>query len=129
MSGGQLGHLLLAVSVGMGAAGHTLLKHIVASIPALSHLLVPSYVFSVAVLGRLLLAFLLLVISFGAWLGALRHLDLSYSYAMASISILIVAVLAAALLGETIAPKAWLGLVLVVVGCILIAPAYAGKPS
>jgi uncharacterized membrane protein len=126
VSGTQIGHLLLAVSVLVGAAGHTLLKHIVASVPALGDLLVPGYLFSLAVLGRLMLASLLLVIAFGAWLGALRHLDLSYSYAMASASIIVVALLAAAFLGESIAPKAWLGLLLILIGCVLIAPAYAG---
>ena len=126
MSGAQLGHLLLAVSVLLGAVGHTLLKHVVASVPAISDLAVPSHVFSFAVLGRALSALLLLAISFGAWLGAIRHLDLSYAYAMASASIVVVAVLAAGLLGETIAPKAWLGLLLILAGCVLVSPAYAG---
>lgn len=129
MNGTQLGHLLLAVSVLAGAAGHTLLKHVVTSLPAVSHLLLASYVLRVEVLGRLVLAFLLLIISFGGWLGALRHLDLSYAYAMASASILIVAVLAAAFLGEIIAPKAWLGLLLILAGCVLIGPTYAGSSN
>ena len=128
MSGGQLGHLLLAMSVLLGAVGHTLLKHVVASVPATGDLVVWSHVFSFAVLGRLLLALFLLTISFGAWLGAIRHLDLSYAYAMASASIVVVAVLAVGLLGETIAPKAWLGLLLILAGCVLISPAYAGPP-
>ena len=128
MSGTQLGHLLLAVSVLLGAVGHTLLKHVVASAPAIGDLVVPSYVFSFAVLGRLLLALLLLVIAFGAWLGTIRHLDLSYAYAMASASIVVVAALAVAWLGEPITPKAWLGLFLILAGCVLISPAYGGPP-
>ena len=128
MSGTQLGHLLLALSVSLGAVGHTLLKHVVASAPAIEDLIVPAHVFSFAVLGRLLLALFLLAISFGAWFVAIRHLDLSYAYAMASASIVVVAVLAVALLGETIAPKAWLGLLLILAGCVLISPAYAGPP-
>lgn len=126
MSGTQLGHLLLAVSVLLGAVGHTLLKHVVASVAAMGDLALPSHVFSLAVLGRLLVALLLLAISFGAWLGAIRHLDLSYAYAMASASIVVVAVLATGFLGEAIAPKAWLGLLLILAGCVLISPAYAG---
>jgi drug/metabolite transporter (DMT)-like permease len=129
MSGTHLGQLLLATSVLAGAAGHTVLKQIVGSLPGASSLLVASYILRVDVLPRLLLAFLLLALSFGAWLGALRHLELSYSYAMASASIVVVALLAAAFLGETIAPKAWLGLVLIIVGCVLITPADAGTTS
>ena len=125
MSGAQLGHLALAVSVLLGALGHTLLKHVVASVPAIGDLIVSSHVFKFAVLGRLLIALVLLAISFGAWLGAIRHLDLSYAYAMASASIVVVAVLATGFLGETIAPKAWLGLLLILAGCVLISPAYA----
>ena len=126
MSGAQLGHLALAVSVLLGALGHTLLKQVVASVPAIGDLIVSSHVFKFAVLGRLLIALVLLAISFGAWLGAIRHLDLSYAYAMASASIVVVAVLAMGFLGETIAPKAWLGLLLILAGCVLISPAYAG---
>ena len=128
MSRTYLGHLLLALSVVLGAAGHTLLKHIVASLPEASYLLVGRYILNPTVLSRLLLAFIFLAIAFVAWLGALRHLDLSYSYAIASASIVIVAILAAAFLGESIAPKAWLGLLLIVIGCVLIAPAQAQPP-
>jgi drug/metabolite transporter (DMT)-like permease len=126
MSRSYLGHLLLAVSVLAGAAGHTLLKHIVTSMPGIAHLDIGRDLLNPSILIRLLVSFLLLVIAFAAWLGALRHLDLSYSYAMASASILIVAVLAALFLGEGIAPKAWAGLLLIVMGCVLMAPAQAG---
>ena len=128
MSRTYIGHLLLALSVLVGAAGHTLLKHVVVSFPDANYLAVARYVLNLPVLGRLLLALLLLAIAFLAWLGALRHLDLSYSYALASASIVIVAVLAAAFLGESIAPRAWLGLLLIVIGCVLVAPAEARTP-
>ena len=125
MSGARLGQLLLLVSIFAGAAGHTLLKRIVASLPAAAHL-VAGEIIRLETIARIGLAGLLLLISFGAWLGALRHLDLSYAYAMASASIVVVALLAAALLGETIAPRSWVGLLLIVIGCVLVAPAYAG---
>jgi len=125
MSRTYLGHLLLTLSVLAGAAGHTLLKHIVVSLPDAGYLAVGRYVLHLPVLGRLLLALLFLAIAFLAWLGALRHLELSYSYAIASASIVIVAVLAAVFLGESIAPKAWFGLLLIVIGCVLVAPAEA----
>ena len=125
MSRTYVGHLWLAVSILAGAVGHTLLKHMIASIPALNDLANGRAFLTISALSRLLLALLLLVFSFGAWLGALRQLDLSYSYAVASASIVLVALLAAAFLGESIAPRAWLGLVLIVIGCVLIAPAQA----
>lgn len=126
MTGTQLGNLLLTVSVLAGAAGHTLLKHVVGSLPTVGDLLVPSYLFRLTVMGPLALALLLLLVSLSAWLGAIRHLDLSYAYAMASASILVVAVLAALFLGETMSLKVWLGLLLILAGCALVAPAYAG---
>ncbi len=129
MSGTQAGQILLAVSVLLGAAGHTLLKHVVGSVPAGSDLLHPSQMFSLFMVARLALALLLLAASFGAWLGAIRHLELSYAYAMASVAILVVAVLAAVFLGETITARVWLGLLLIVIGCVLVAPAYAGKSA
>jgi drug/metabolite transporter (DMT)-like permease len=125
MSRTYLGHLWLAVSILAGAAGHTLLKHLIASIPALNDPAIWRAFLTISAFSRLLLALLLLVVSFGAWLGALRQLDLSYSYAVASSAIVLVALLAAAFLGESIAPRAWLGLVLIVIGCVLIAPAQA----
>jgi drug/metabolite transporter (DMT)-like permease len=128
MSRAYIGHLLLALSVLAGAAGHTLLKHIVVSLPDATYLAVGRHVLNFAVLGRLIFALLFLVIAFLAWLGALRHLDLSYSYAIASASIVIVAVLATVFLGESIAPKAWLGLLLIVIGCLLVAPVEARTP-
>lgn len=127
MSGAQLGHLLLAVSVLVGAAGHTLLKHVVASVPAAGRLIPPTSLFSFAVSARLALALLLLAAAFGAWLGAIRHLDLSYAYAMASASIVVVALLAALFLGETLSLRVWIGLLLILVGCVLVAPAYAAS--
>jgi multidrug transporter EmrE-like cation transporter len=125
MSRAYLGHLWLVVSIFTGAAGHTLLKHLIASAPALNDPAIWRSLLTISALSRLLLALLLLVLSFGAWLGALRQLDLSYAYAIASASIVLVALLAAVFLGESIAPKAWFGLVLIVIGCVLIAPAQA----
>ena len=126
MSGSQLGNLLLACSVLVGAAGHTLLKKAVTSLPAPDHLLAPQNLLNVKLLAMLGLALLLLLVSFGAWLGAIRHLDLSYAYSVASGAIVLVAVLAALFLGEAIGLKAWLGIALIIIGCVLVAPAYAG---
>jgi drug/metabolite transporter (DMT)-like permease len=125
MSNIAFGHLFLTASILGSAVGHTLLKGVVTALPL--HLLRPEHLLQPTIGGRLVLALLLLAGSFLAWLGAIRHLDLSYAYAMASASIVIVAMLAAAWLGETIGLRAWLGLILILTGCMLLAPQYAGR--
>ncbi len=125
MSNIAFGHLFLTASILGSAVGHTLLKGVVTALPL--HLLRLEHVLQPAIGGRLVLALLLLAGSFLAWLGAIRHLDLSYAYAMASASIVIVAMLAAAWLGETLGLRAWLGLILILTGCMLLAPQYAGR--
>ena len=125
MSNTALGHLFLITSIVGSALGHTLLKGVISPLPL--HLLRLEHLVQFGFIGRLALALLLLVISFVAWLGAIRHLDLSYAYGMASASIVIVAMLAAAWLGEVLGLRAWLGLILIVAGCMLLAPQYAGR--
>lgn len=129
MNGYQLGHLLLACSIMMGAAGHTLLKHLVGLVPSMVALLRADVVLTVPFLGKAALALALLLSAFAAWLGAIRYLDLGYAYALASGAVLVVALLAATFLGENLRAQNWLGLVLVVVGCILMAPDTARAAS
>ncbi len=126
MSGAQLGHLLLALSIFAGAVGHTLLKRVVSSVPAGERFILPSSLFSSAQdVGLLAMAFISLAAGFCGWLGAIRHLDLSYAYAIASASIVVVALLATIFIGETLSLRAWIGLLLILLGCVLVAPNYA----
>ncbi len=126
MSGAQLGHLMLAVSIFAGAVGHTLLKRVVSSVPAGERLILPSSLFSSAQDAALLsIAFISLATAFCGWLGAIRYLDLSYAYAIASASIVVVALLATIFLGETLSLRAWIGLLLILLGCFLVAPDHA----
>jgi drug/metabolite transporter (DMT)-like permease len=125
MSNTALGHLFLITSILASALGHTLLKGVISPVPL--HVLRVAHLVETGFIGRLVLALFLLVISFVAWLGAIRNLDLSYAYGMASASIIIVAMLAAAWLGEVLGLRAWLGFILIVAGCMLLAPQYAGR--
>ena len=56
------------------------------------------------------------------WVLSLRHLYLSYAYSIACGSALLVAVLSMIFLNESISPRMWLGIVLIVVGTLLLVP-------
>ena len=67
-------------------------------------------------------AMILIVSGFGFWVLALARLELSYAYPIACSSILFVALLSAAFLGEPITPKMWAGTVLILIGVALLTP-------
>jgi len=67
-------------------------------------------------------ALLLIVAGFVLWTLCLARLDLSYAYPIASGSILLVALLSVALLGESMSPRMWLGALLIVAGVLLLTP-------
>lgn len=64
---------------------------------------------------------LIYIIAAFLWLGALSTLDVSFMYPMLSLAYLITAVFALVFLGENITFIRWAGILLVTVGCILIA--------
>jgi multidrug transporter EmrE-like cation transporter len=55
------------------------------------------------------------------WLAALSTLDVSFMYPLLSLAYVVTAIFAVVFLGESIAFSRWAGIVLVVIGCILIA--------
>jgi drug/metabolite transporter (DMT)-like permease len=64
----------------------------------------------------------LLVLGFAAWILCLSRLELSYAYPIACTSVLLVAVLAALVLGEAFTPRMWLGTALILIGVALLTP-------
>jgi uncharacterized membrane protein len=75
--------------------------------------------------GRLLrggVSMTLLVAGFLFWLLALSRLELSYAYPIACTSILIVTLLSAVFLGETLTLRMWTGTALVLVGIVMLTP-------
>lgn len=72
--------------------------------------------FNVYVMGGLLLY----MVSAFLWLGALSTLDVSLMYPLLSLAYLFTAVVAVVFLGEIITVSRWVGIALVVIGCVLI---------
>jgi drug/metabolite transporter (DMT)-like permease len=54
------------------------------------------------------------------WLGAMSQFKLSYLYAIGSLSYIVVALLSLFILGESIAWKQWLGVAVIISGCVLM---------
>ena len=57
------------------------------------------------------------------WTLALRHLDLSIAFPLGSLSFVAVAVLSAAILGEVVGGKRWVGIALILAGATLLGTA------
>lgn len=64
----------------------------------------------------------MIVGGFVFWALSLTKLNLSYAYPIACSSALLVALLSAVVLGETVTLKTWMGTLLIVVGTALIIP-------
>jgi multidrug transporter EmrE-like cation transporter len=56
------------------------------------------------------------------WVLSLRHLHLSYAYSIACGSAFVVALLSMVFLNESVSPKMWVGIVLIVAGTLLLIP-------
>lgn len=73
-------------------------------------------------IARIALASVLLGAAFIFWMMTLSRLELSYAYAVACSSALLVAFFSVFFLGETVTAKMWLGIVLIVLGTALVVP-------
>ena len=114
---------LVMICVLLGAFGQIAMKKGMTQLDRIdgpADLLNPSTVIGIFenwyVMGGLLLYFF----SAFLWLGALSTLDVSFMYPLLSLAYIVTAILAFTFLGETINMVRWLGIVLVVMGCILI---------
>ena len=54
-----------------------------------------------------------------AWISQLRYVDLSRAYPLMALSFVIVPLASMAILGETVAPRYWAGVALIVGGIVL----------
>jgi multidrug transporter EmrE-like cation transporter len=54
------------------------------------------------------------------WLGALSTLDVSFAYPMLSLGYIVTAIFSIYLFGENITVVRWLGIALIVLGCVFI---------
>lgn len=123
MSDFVVGNLLLGASIALGASSHILIKSIVNATRHSPSLMAGlEAVWETGKLPYGLLAAVLLVGSFGCWIGCLTRLNMAYAYPMAALSILTVAVLSVLVLGESFSVRQSIGVVLMIAGAMLLAP-------
>jgi undecaprenyl phosphate-alpha-L-ara4N flippase subunit ArnF len=68
---------------------------------------------------------LLTIFSFGAWVRAVRVIPLSIAYTLGNSVYIFIPLGCWWILGETISPRRWVGIALVIVGLIVIARPFA----
>lgn len=68
----------------------------------------------------ILLGLFLYAMSVFLWLGAMSTLDVSFMYPLLSLGYAVTAILAFVFIGESVSIIRWIGIVLVIAGCILI---------
>jgi drug/metabolite transporter (DMT)-like permease len=123
MSRFMTGNLFLALSMLCAASSQVVLKALLDDVrpqtldwPTIQLFLAPGR------LWRGCASLTLVVMGFAFWVLCLTRLNLSYAYPIACTSVLIVALLSMAFLGEPMTPRMWIGTGLVLVAIILLAP-------
>lgn len=123
MSKFLIGNAYLALAILCAAASQVTLKALLNNVGIFEpHW---SFVEHVALVGRIWQLILMLgLFAAGAllWVMSLSRLDLSYAYSIACGSAVIVALLSTIFLDESVSPRMWLGIVLIVVGTLLLVP-------
>lgn len=61
------------------------------------------------------------IVSFGAWVRAIREIPLSIAFTLSNAVHVFIPLSCWLILGETISPRRWMGIALVIVGLIVIA--------
>jgi drug/metabolite transporter (DMT)-like permease len=108
----------------MGAFGQVILKKGMSSIDEINSIeefLKFKMILSILSNKYIILGILLYGLSMILWLAAMSTLDVSYMYPMLSLAYIVTAFMAVVFLGEVITVSRWVGISLVVIGCILIA--------
>lgn len=114
---------LVLICVFAGAAGQILWKHGMSNldeINGLGDLIQIRTIYNIFIDKYVFLGTILYGIALILWLGAMSTLDISFMYPMLSIGYVITAIFAFVFLGEEVGSMRWLGILLVVVGCVLI---------
>lgn len=127
MSRFVVGNIFLLVSMACATAAHVMLKRLIDEFDgaAIGFDSLRAFL-TVSRLSWLAVAGLLLVGGFLLWMACLVRLPLSYAYPVASASVLLVAVVSTAVLGETLTARMWIGTILVLAGVVLLRPASGG---
>lgn len=69
---------------------------------------------------RILTGFVSIGIGAVFWLAAIARVELSWAYPLLSLGYILVLVLSAVFLGESVSPVRWIGVLVIVVGVILV---------
>lgn len=116
--------VLLLICIFAGALGQISWKYSMnnrGQINDFGSLLQPNTIYSILTDKYIIVGLLLYVLAFLLWLGAMSTLDISFMYPMLSLAYVLTALSAFVFLGEHISLTRWMGIILIVVGCILIA--------
>lgn len=114
---------LLLICILVGASGQICWKHAMNNrekISDINTLLQPRTIFSIITDKFIIAGLMLYGFAFILWLGAMSTLDISFMYPMLSLAYVLTAGLAFIFLGEYISLVRWVGILLIVAGCMLI---------
>ena len=120
------GLLLLLIAVALGALGQIALKSGIEEGKRVQHLFQGGGgsflgdVFRSLLVPKVILGFLLYVISSGFWLSVLAVWDLSYAYPLIAVGYILVALLSWWLLKEPIPLLRWAGILVICLGVVLL---------
>ena len=121
MSKFMIGNICLLLSMLFGSGSQVVFKAVLNETgPLTANGFMLEQMFAKGKLLHLFAAFAMLVIAFLFWTLSLSRLELSYAYSIACSSALIVALLSALFLGEVVTARAWVGIVLIVVGIAML---------
>ncbi|MEZ4622828.1 MAG: hypothetical protein R2867_46030 [Caldilineaceae bacterium] len=113
---------LIALSISTGVAGQTVIKLGVSQPQAAGH---ASGILSLVgmILGSpwVLLGLTLYGIGAVAWIAVLSRLDLSLAYPLLALNFVLITLSSRVILGETVPPLRWLGMLVICVGIVLVA--------
>lgn len=115
---------LLLICIFAGASGQICWKHAMSNmdqINSFDELLQPKTILNIITDKYILVGLILYGSAFIFWLGAMSTLDISFMYPMLSLAYVLTAVMAFIFIGENITSLRWMGILLVMIGCFLIA--------
>jgi drug/metabolite transporter (DMT)-like permease len=116
--------MLLVICIFAGAAGQVVWKHGMSTIDRINStddLLRWKTIFNIFINKYIIIGIILYVSVFLLWLAAMSTLEISFMYPMLSLAYILTSAMASIFLGEDITSIRWIGTVLVVFGCFLIA--------
>lgn len=115
--------VLVLICVFAGAFGQIIWKQGMSrmdKINSVDDLLSAKLILSILTNKYIIIGIALYGLSVVLWLAAMSTLDVSYMYPLLSLAYVVVAFFAVVFLGEVITLPRWIGIALVMIGCILI---------